>query len=163
MIYLTRKRVGLFSQDSTSRRAYELYNDYWLSIKPKAPFRIVEIVEGYDFHDGKIISLSLASKEGIHVRYLLGDLQVGYNILQVDYIGADYTDLNTPRILRILRDRRTEIFCSEMVLEDDGKWTHNHLLYPSGSLSITFSDLQFKINAVSAEARDYLEDPIRFS
>lgn len=158
MKFLTRRSVGPLASDRSASSARERYRMHLTEVAREMTDS-VSLLSKTDFSDGRIVFAKVFDAS-VLVRFLVGNLQVGYSNLEAHYFGR--VDLALWKQSKaLLYERMTEILESEVIR--DGLWIHNLLLYPKGELSIPFEKTTLKSERLPGRIIDYFGEPLVFA
>lgn len=132
---------GDLSDEEWDARAL-LYEAHLARIQPQLVNGAARLSDGVNLHDGKIHAFELRADGVLRFRALIGDLEAGYEFVELDYREAEIR-LDPGVNLKALRllDPRTEILQDEVDIASDGRFAHRVLLWPEGEYEVLFSGL----------------------
>lgn len=141
MKWLTREwATGGLDDDEWDARwsAYQAHNTAVIPLLSNGAERLIEDIY---LHDAQIRSFDVLG-DVLAMRALIGDLQVGYEFIDLRYDGAELR-LEPGASIRSLRlqKRGTEIIYHEVDVEGDGRFLHRVLLWPRGEYEVAFAAL----------------------
>lgn len=112
------------------------------------------LVRRVNLHDGQIQSFEYRPGGAPVVRALVGDLQVGYEFVELSVVDAELR-LGPGATIDSLRlkDAETEILYDEVDIEADGRFVHRVLLWPQGEYEVVFTALSERREEASPSDR----------
>jgi hypothetical protein len=131
---------GLSDEVWTERRTD--YEAHLSDIRPRLKNGAEALVTSVHLHDGQVAEWEYQPGESFVVRVLVGDLQVGYEWLTLDYRDASLTgnsELDLTRWWSTLPPN--EIIEDELDLSGDDRYEHRMLLWPEGEVGVQFGAL----------------------
>lgn len=106
----------------------------------------VQALSALNLHDARFITGSVdAQASRIRLRFVTGDLQRGYETLDLDYHESDFPG-GIAEARRILCHPGREVL-SQRLLRRGGQWIHSLDCWPTARLEILFSRVRSKLRA----------------
>lgn len=129
------------------------YRRHCADVRPRLSGGAERLLDGINLHDAQIHSFERGRDGNLAMRALIGDLQVGYEFIELTFMdaevrlqaGHDGEELS-------LTARGVEIHYDEIDVQADGRFVHRVLLWPDGEYEVTFTALAE--HRVPAEASD---------
>ncbi len=153
MKWLTREWAFGSLGDDEVRERWQAYEAQRALVLPGLTSGAERLADGINLHDAQVHVFDLRPGEALVLRALIGDLQVGYEFIELTYIDPELR-LEPGATIESLRlfDAETEIVYDEIDLEPDGRFVHRVLLWPDGEYEVTFTALTERREA--ADPRD---------
>jgi hypothetical protein len=123
------------------------YEERWSSylahrneVRPRLTRGADRLLDSIHLHDGQVRSFDYRPRHMLQVCVLIGDLQVGYEFVEMSYAeaelgleaGVTISSLN-------LFGSDTEIIYDEVDTTSDGRFVHRVLLWPEGQYEVVFT------------------------
>lgn len=149
MKFLTADKIGPYAPEDAMDEAIRLYNVHLEQHCDAMSPAVLALAFDSDLHDAK---LRMIERDGRSVKLTgqCGDLQRGYSNFEIVY--ADAVLIVSEAVIATLREPRTEVLVSEVVRNGSG-WGHNLLLWPSGVVSVRFTDLTIELTPSTGDQR----------
>ncbi len=142
-----------FKGEFGDKEINDSYENYIHSIFFQLPFPLKIITKAINFHDGLILELTLdKDKKCCSFLFLLGDLQIGYYFLHLNYKNFQIHDEVQ---FRKICAQKMEILADEVALSNHGVYTHNYIFTNFNELSISFTDVS--INIEKTDEHSYMK------
>lgn len=143
MKWLTREWATGQLDDHDYEERWRAQQSHRVAILPRLSHGAEKLVKDVNLHDAQIHSFEYRPGELLVVRALIGDLQVGYEFIELSYIDAELgleagTTIDSLRLF----DTETEILYDEVDVDDSGRFLHNVLLWPRGDYEVSFTALR---------------------
>lgn len=162
MEYFTRAWASGRLSDEACEQVQVAYEQHLSALLPKMPKSIAALANEVNLHDGLIGEVIVNSKaRRVTMELRCGDVQTGYSDLTLSYSGVRFEKLNLATLARRARDRRTELLCDEVDVDESGDYVHRILFWPKDELSIAFSGLQIAQNAKPDRCIVHCGDPYK--
>ncbi len=142
MRWFTREwATGALDESEFERRVSE-YQQHLEAIRPDLRDGAEQLLS-VNIHDAQVRSWQLTEDGVLHLRVLAGDLQRGYEWLDLRYelvrlVGASSEDIGGWR----LDEPGVELLYDEIDGADGGKYEHRILVSPDGEFGIRFSSVE---------------------
>ncbi|GAA1767305.1 hypothetical protein [Agromyces humatus] len=142
MKWLTREWASGTLDDSEWDSHWRDYQVHCTAVMPRLRDGAERLVQGVNLHDGQIQSFEYRPDGALVVRALVGDLQVGYEFVELSFVDAELR-LEPGATIDSLRfhDAESEIVYDEVDVEADGRFVHRVLLWPQGEYEVVFTAL----------------------
>ncbi|CAG0926777.1 hypothetical protein TFLX_00185 [Thermoflexales bacterium] len=138
----------------------DAYKRHIESLLPNLPIPIAELVERVSLHDGLIYRVVVDRlTRRLTLKLRCGDLQVGYQDVDLLYSGVEFARLDLLTLTSVVRDRRTELLYDEFDIDEDRNYIHRILFEPAGEISIKFRSLRLNQTNRSDRSVLYVGDP----
>ncbi len=142
MKWLTRAWASGGLDDDEWEAHWRAYRVHCAEVRPRLSGGAERLLDGINLHDAKIHSCHHQPDGALVMRTVLGDLQVGYEFVELTYLDAelrveprhDGADVS-------LTDPKTQILYDEVDVQADGRFVHRVLLSPDGEYEVVFSTL----------------------
>jgi hypothetical protein len=143
MKYLTKAwRSGSLPDSEVDR----LRNNYWEYIeknKNSFPTGIRLLATEINLHDGQFTSVVVnQSAKTLNMSLVVGDLQVGYEDLELKYSIVDFTRLSIDALRFLANSEQTEFLYDEIENLGNGNYEHRISFWPDSELSIQFKAVE---------------------
>ena len=142
MKWLTREWASGALDDSEWDARWREYQSHCTAVLPRLSDGAERLVQEVALHDAQIHSFEYRAHDALVVRALVGDLQVGYEFVELNFVDAELR-LEPGATIDSLRflDTETEILHDEVDVEADGRFVHRVLLWPQGEYEVVFTAL----------------------
>ncbi len=125
----------------------EQYWHYIDSIFEKLPFTVKMLGKSLNLHDGIVISSVLEEKSRtLTLELLCGDLQSGYFLLKLVYIGVSQNSRNLEGL-----EKFVEIYANELESSNYKQFFHRLLLSNGSEVQVEFLDVSLQIYTKTAQ------------
>lgn len=142
MKWLTREWASGAFDDSEWDSQWREYQLHCTAVLPRLRDGAERLVHGINLHDGQIQSFEYRPDGALAVRVLVGDLQVGYEFVELSFVDAELRIEHGATIDSLrFQDAETEILYDEVDVEADGRFVHRVLLWPQGEYEVVFTAL----------------------
>ncbi len=144
MRWFTRAWVdGDVTEEESERRtsAYEAHIAHLRSFTGNGAEQLLDAV---NLHDALLRSWRYEPGVELLLEVTIGDLQVGYEDVHLQYGGAEI-DEATAQVLENLHDGEGgEMLYDEVDVTQDGRYEHRIIAWPSGEMAIRFHDVRLQ-------------------
>ena len=157
MKYLTRGWQNGELTDDQSNAAVQAYRDRIKSIRERLDPDILALAEEVQLHDAIIEKVSWRSKiRELTITFAaIYSPESDYKTVAITYHNALLGDSRVETLRLVANDRRTELTCSEVDLDDDGNPVHRMLFEPRDEVTIDCSSITLRVSPRS-DRRVYL-------
>lgn len=119
-----------------------LYLAHLRAVRPLLSRGAERLIDDINLHDAQIQFLKHQQDGALELRALVGDLQVGYELITLSYLEADLRLGDEATLDSLKLDAAgTEIIYDEIDVAPHGRFTHSVLLWPDGEYEVTFAAL----------------------
>lgn len=140
MRWLTREwAAGSLEEDEYDQR-WSSYLAHRSEVRPRLHSGADRLLDSIHLHDGQVRSFDDKPRDTLQVRVLTGDLQVGYEFVEMSYAEAEL-QLDAGVTMRSLNlfGSDVEIIYDEVDIASEGRFVHRVLLWPEGEYEVVFS------------------------
>ncbi len=146
---------------ATGGLSHEEYEERWrlhlahrVEVLPRLSGGAERLVDGIDLHDGMVRSFEYLPRDMLTCRVLIGDMQVGYEFVELGYVDAELR-LEPGSTIETLSlfDAETEIISDEVDVAAAGRFVHRVLLWPRGEYEVEFTSLTENREAATSADR----------
>lgn len=148
--YLTRDWAsGALSEAEWAER-WEAFEDHRRSVAPTLDHGAEHLVIDINLHDA-VAKACTIDGGSLAIRFVAGDLQRGYEFVELTYLGATIRGASAEDIHAWLTAPETEVWYDEVDRRGE-RYIHRYLLHPDGEFDLEFSRLQ--VNREPAQPDD---------
>ena len=158
MQWLTREWASGALDDAEWDLRWRDYQSHRTAVLPRLRDGAERLIQGVNLHDAQIQSVEHQPGGALVLRALVGDLQVGYEFVELSFVGAELR-LEPGATIDSLRlyDAETEIIYDEVDVQTDGRFVHRVLLWPQGEYEVVFTSLTERREEASPSDRRFRE------
>ncbi|MBK9099741.1 MAG: DUF4085 family protein [bacterium] len=138
MKYFTREWCNGRLNDEQYQKVKNSYRNYINRIYSKLPATIKKLLRQNGLHDSLFKSVLIDQRKNyLHIKFLSGDLQMGYFEFEIVYIGINLSNKIIDDLFRIFRNEKTEFLYDEIRMIEKNKFEHSMIFYPKGEVELT--------------------------
>jgi hypothetical protein len=126
---------------------YAAYSEYQAHLKTirDSLTTVLRTLFSYRLHDGLVKTVNRRIPENeLFVTLIIGDLQVGYQRLDLTYRNAELTQSDLEMLVRASRTEKIEILEDEWDLSDSRKFIHRLIFSTHQEIEIAFDDINYQ-------------------
>ena len=144
MKFFTKEWLSGERDDEEPHAAYSEYQAHLNTIRDSFTTALKTLFS-YRLHDGlvKVVKRRIPENEPF-VTLVIGDLQVGYQRLDLTYCNAELTQSDLEMLVRASRTEKIEILEDEWDLSDARKFTHRLIFSTCQEIEIAFDEISYE-------------------
>ncbi|MEQ1522379.1 MAG: hypothetical protein ABL936_13995 [Aestuariivirga sp.] len=144
MKFFTKEWLSGEHDDEEPYAAYSRYQAHLNTIRNSFT-AVLETLFSYRLHDGlvKVVNRRIPENE-LFVTLVIGDLQVGYQRLDLTYRNAELTQSDLEMLVRASRTENIEILEDEWDLSVLRKFTHRLIFSIRQEIEIAFDEINYQ-------------------
>ncbi len=113
-----------------------------LNLRPFIGNGAEQLLDAVNLHDALLRSWRYEPGVELLLEVVIGDLQSGYEDVQLRYGGAEIDDTTAEALEGLQNGEHAQMLYDEVDVIRDGRYEHRIIAWPSGEMAIRFHDLR---------------------